>query len=559
MNPDAGKERGPGCNDARRHERGFLVLPSREEAIAAAIRAAGAEDIVLIAGKGHEKYQIGPGGKRFFDDCLEAQEALVRWNCTSIGKAVSGTFAGNPAGPTFREVSTDSRSLAAGDIFVALQGDTFDGHDFLPQAVAAGAGCLVVSKAAEFEKYSDIPRFLVKDTQVALGDLAGYRRRLLRSISNPLVIGITGSCGKTTVKEMTAAILQRRWPDGPEAPTGRVIKTKGNFNNLIGLPLSLLPLGVKHRAAILEMGTNHPGEIAQLVRIADPDISCIVSIHAGHLEGLQSIAGVAAAKEELFAGTREKGILAINLDDEHIRAMAGRYKQKKITYSATEEGCTLHPDLWASEIQPSRTGTVSYLLHIGEDRIPVTLNVAGVHNVGNSLAAAAMAMAAGCSIEMIAAGLSDFRPGDKRMVMTESSAGYAIINDTYNANPGSMAAALVTLQQLASGTSMAILGDMLELGDSSRILHNEIGRIAAEKGVSFLALFGRFAEDTRDGALAAGMDPARVRIFGEKEQIVAWVEELGRQEALKKGDWILIKASRGMRFETIVRQLTVSS
>jgi len=170
-----------------------------------------------------------------------------------------------------------------------------------------------------------------------------------------------------------------------------------------------------------------------------------------------------------------------------------------------------------------------------------------------------MAMAAGCSIEMIAAGLSDFRPGDKRMVMTESSAGYAIINDTYNANPGSMAAALVTLQQLASGTSMAILGDMLELGDSSRILHNEIGRMAAEKGVSLLALFGRFAEDTRDGALAAGMDTAKVRIFGEKEQIVAWVEELGRQEALKKGDWILIKASRGMRFETIVRQLTVSS
>ena len=302
----AGKERRPGCNGEKRRSGAFLSCRSREEAIAAAIEAAGPEDIVLIAGKGHEKYQIGPGGKRFFDDYLEAQEALIGWNCTSIGKAVNGTFAGNPAGPTFREVSTDSRSLAAGDIFVALQGDNFDGHDFLPQAVAAGAGCLVVSKAAEFEKYSDMPRFLVQDTQVALGNLAGYRRRLLRSISNPLVIGITGSCGKTTVKEMTAAILQRRWPDGPEAPAGRVIKTKGNFNNLIGLPLSLLPLGVKHRAVILEMGTNHPGEIAELARIAEPDISCIVSIHAGHLEGLQSLAGVAAAKEELFAGTGKR-------------------------------------------------------------------------------------------------------------------------------------------------------------------------------------------------------------------------------------------------------------
>ena len=540
-------------------DRGYLVLPAREEAIAAAVMAAAAEDIVLIAGKGHEKYQLSPAGKRFFDDCLEAREALISWNCKSIGRALGGTCAGPSADTSFREVSTDSRSVGPGDIFVALQGENFDGHDFLPQVIEAGTGCLIISREGDFEKFTDIPRFLVADTQVALGALAGFRRRLLRTITCPLIIGITGSCGKTTVKEMTAAILERQWPDGPGAPTGRVLKTRGNFNNLIGLPLSLLPLGVKHKAAILEMGMNHPGEIADLTRIADPDISCIVSIHAAHLEGLHSLAGVAAAKEELFAGTGDKGILAINLDDEHIRAMADRYRQKKITYSATEAGRALRPDLWASDIVLSPSGTVSYILHIGEEEIPVSLSIPGGHNVGNSLAAAAMALAAGCTIETIAAGLADFRPGDKRMVIMGSRTGCLLINDTYNANPGSMSAGLATLHQLASGASMAILGDMLELGGASRDLHNRIGRQAAKQGVCYLALFGQFAADTRDGAVTAGMNPERIRIFAEKGMIAAWVGELAERGELKKGDYILIKASRGMRFETIVQQLTLSS
>ncbi len=539
------------------NEKGFLVLPVREEAVAETVKAAGVEDIVLIAGKGHETYQIGPAGIRFFDDFLEAQEALLAWNCTAIGKAVRGTFAGSLTGPSFRSVCTDSRSVMPDDIFVALKGDTFDGHDFLTQAVAAGAGCLVVSKAADFEKYEDIARFLVPDTLQALGDLAAYHRRLLRSVSRPLVIGLTGSCGKTTVKEMTAAILERHWPNDPDYPADRVVKTKGNFNNLIGLPLSLLPLGVKHRAAILEMGMNHPGEIARLAEIADPDISCIVSIHPAHLEGLQSLAGVAAAKEELFAGTGPEGILAINLDDEHIRAMAPRYRQRKITFSAQQQGQMMHADVRGTDIRASRSGTLTYMLHVGDERMPVTLHVPGVHNVSNSLAAAAMAHGAGCSLATIVAGLADFRPGDKRMVVTESSAGYMILNDTYNANPGSMEAGLQTLFQLATGTTMAILGDMLELGEASASCHNRVGRMAAERGLSFLAVFGQFAEAMKDGAVSAGMDPERIRVFKVKDEIAAWVRELGECCQLNRGDWILIKASRGMRFETIVAQLTV--
>jgi len=541
------------------NEKGFLVIPVREEAIATAVKTAGAEDIVLIAGKGHEKYQIGPAGKRFFDDFLEAREALVSWNNTSIGKAIGGLFAGSLSGPSFRSVCTDSRSIAANDIFVALKGDTFDGHDFLSDVVAAGAGCLVVSKKADFEKFTDIARFLVEDTQKALGDLAAYRRRLLRSVNKPLVIGLTGSCGKTTVKDMTAAIFERHWPKSSDTPEETILKTKGNFNNLIGLPLSLLPLGVKHKAAILEMGMNSPGEIARLARIAQPDISCIVSIHPAHLEGLHTLAGVAAAKEELFTETGEEGILVINLDDDYIRAMAPRYRQRKITFSATPNGRKSSPDLWASDIEASRSGTVSYSLHSGREKIRVQLNAAGMHNVGNSLAAAAMAVAAGCPLATIALGLGDFIPGDKRMVITESPAGYMLIDDTYNANPGSMTAGLNTLSQLAPGTTMAILGDMLELGEASVSSHYDIGRTAAEQGLSYLAVFGQFANDTKNGALSAGMDPEKVKVFEIKDEIASWVNELGNRGSLKKGDWILIKASRGMRFETIVAQLMVCS
>jgi len=543
----------------KEEERGYLVLPVREDAIAASIKTAAADDIILIAGKGHEKYQIGPDGRRFFDDCLEARQALIAWNRASMAQALSGTFAGPAESISFNTVSTDSRAIAEGDIFVALKGENFDAHDFILQTIAAGAGCLVISRPDAFEKFAEIPRFLVDDTQTALGALAAFRRRLLRQISSPIIIGITGSCGKTTVKEMTASILQKQWPDEAESPAGRVIKTKGNFNNLIGLPLSLLPLGVKHRAVILEMGMNHPGEIARLTHIADPDICCIVGIHAAHLEGLQSIEGVAAAKEELFAGMREDGILAINLDDPYVRDMAGRYNRKKITYSAAQDGQRLEPDLRATQIMASPSGTVSFMLHGRSEQIPVTLHAPGVHNVGNSLAAAAIALAAGCSMQTIVSGLEDFRPEDKRMVLLESDAGYSLINDTYNANPGSMAAGLATLNQLASRASLAILGDMLELGEASRSLHKGIGRIAAEQGVTFLALFGQFADATRDGAVMAGMAPERIKIFDEKDAIAAWVKSLGQKGDLQKGDWILIKASRGLRFETIVQQLAVSS
>lgn len=562
-------------------EKGFVVIHDRAAAIAAAVGAATDEDIVLIAGKGHERYQQGREGRRFFDDSLEAGKALTNWTLESVCLATGGELNIDPVRPRrsapLGAVVTDSRKVAPGDIFVALAGERFDGHDFLEQVVAAGAGCLVVRR--DFPRVMSFPSpcLLVDDTLQALGDLAAYRRRLMRAISQPqsaiapvsreaeqvkvrpLVVGITGSCGKTTVKEMTAAIFEQHWPSAaadPQLPVERVLKTKGNFNNLVGLPLSLLPVGPEHEAVILEMGMNRPGEIDRLARIAEPDIACIVNVHAAHLEGLHSLEGVARAKEELFAASRKNTVLVVNLDDPLVRACAEGYRQEKIFYAAgIEEGLPL-PQVWASEIGKGDGGTQDFVLHIGEKTVPVSLPVPGVHNVSNAVAAAAIGHAAGIGIKEIGAGLAVFRPADKRMQIVQGKGGLNILNDTYNANPASMRAGLATLGRQQGCRRVAILGDMLELGPASGEAHREAGRYAAAQELDYLALTGDFAGETAAGARQAGMESQRVRIFAEKKEIAHWIEELLAAGRLQAGDWVLVKGSRGMRLEAVVEQLT---
>lgn len=538
-------------------EKGCVVINRREEAIAAVVRAARKGDIVLIAGKGHENYQLSKGKKRFFDDCLEARDALSAWTIGSVAQATGGKISGDGTDVLLGKVSTDSRSVEPGQIFVALEGDRFDGHDFAGQVVEKGAACLVVTRRIEEQSARRVSQIIVGDTLRALGDMAGYRRRLMRHLSSPVVIGLTGSCGKTTVKEMTAAILQRHWPVGPDNPENCVLKTSGNFNNLVGMPLSLLPLNVKHRAAVIEMGMNRPGELARLAEIAEPDISCITNIHAAHLEGLHSLEGVARAKEELFAGTSPDGILIVNLDDPLVRACSVRYSQKKVTFSVSEEGRQYGPDVWATDIEVGTEGLITFLLHLpGGSAVDVHLYAAGIHNVANALAAAAISWAAGAKAPEIAAGLSDFRAAAKRMEMLESPGGYGILNDTYNANPASMAAALRTLEQMRGRVSAALLGDMLELGDSSETAHWDLGKLAASCRIDYLGLVGNYAGFVADGARDAGMEADRIRIFQSKDEAAAWIEELQGQGLLGRGDWLLVKASRGLRMETIVARLT---
>lgn len=538
-------------------EHGCVVLRNRSEAIEQAIRGAGTGDLVLIAGKGHEPYQLTLQGKRYFDDRQEAMRVLLSWTEALIREATGGTIA-RPGTPDmlYGAISTDSRRQGSALVFVALKGDTFDGHDFAAQAVANGACCLVVERELSIDSDADVCQVVVGDSLAALGALTGFRRRRLAQLSKPIVIGLTGSCGKTTVKEMTAAILERKWPEGPDYQPGAVLKTTGNFNNLIGVPLSLLPLHNSHRAAVIEMGMNAPGELTRLGGMVFPDISCITNVYGAHLEGLATIEGVARAKEELFQQSGPAATLVINQDDPYISGMAERYSQKKVTFGRRRENGNPSPDFYASKSHFDRAGMISFTLHHGEEAAEAHLFTAGEHNITNALAAAAIASVAGAEMPEIVAGLGDFRPSDKRMAMMRTDQGYLLINDTYNANPASMAAGLKTLVQLSGRLKIAIVGDMRELGETSVDAHRAIGRLAAELRLDHLLVVGEFRQAVKDGAVAAGLAPERVDIFTEKTDAVEKFLFIAGEKNLGQDDAVLVKASRGLRFETIVERIS---
>lgn len=538
----------------KKGEKGCVVIQDRSEAIRAAIASAKDGDIVLIAGKGHEKYQITGEGERFFDDCLEAKEAMLSWNCRHVSAAVNGRIEGQVNRWYSGRIETDSRKVTEGDVFVALEGENFDGHEYVEQAVNNGASLAVISNREKVPVAEIVPRIVVEDTLEALGDLAQYRRQLVKGVGKTKMVGITGSCGKTTVKEMTTAIFSRHFPESTKTPVGRVLKTKGNFNNLIGVPLSLFPISLKQEAAVLELGMNRKGEIKTLAGIVDPDISCITNIHAAHLEELKNIEGVAEAKRELFDTTRPDGILVVNLDDPLLKESCDSYLQQKVTF-----GLESNADVTASDIQQQQNGNIGFTLQIGDCREKVKLAVAGEHSVANALAAAAIALAAGIAFSEIVGGLEDFRPVDKRMAFEELESGIKLINDSYNANPASMCAGLKTLSSMQSQTKIAILGDMLELGSIREDAHYAIGQKVSDFGINFLALYGDSSQFILKGAIDSGMSPERVKIFSQKSELSLWIKTLMQEKKLQAGDWALLKGSRGMKMETVLEDLRENS
>ncbi|PID75480.1 MAG: UDP-N-acetylmuramoyl-L-alanyl-D-glutamate--2,6-diaminopimelate ligase [Deltaproteobacteria bacterium] len=534
-------------------ERGCLIIEDRREAIFCAIRSAGPEDIVVIAGKGHEAYQIRGRDKIFFADNKEAQDALFSWTPQIVADATRGRIISGAANKDrlLGTVITDSRIKSRNGVFVALRGEKKDGHTFALQAAASGASCLVVERLlAGLDE--DVVQIVVDDTTKALGDLAAYRRRAFQGETGPQIIGITGSCGKTTVKEMSAAIFTARYPPGPDYPANSVLKTSGNFNNSIGLPLSLLPLGVHHRAVILEMGMNAPGEITALAAIADPDISCITNISGGHLAGLGSIEGVVAAKEEIFAATKASGVLVVNLDDPRVAGLAGKYPQKKITFGIKCHLQGLQADIWADDVCYRDDGSSQFMLHYRNNAERIALFLPGEHNVLNALCAAAIAIAAGCSMAEVADGLSNVRAIGKRMETILSRSGFTIFNDTYNANPASMEAGLRTLASFACRRRLAVLGDMLELGDSAPKAHYTIGALVARLGVDMLICYGEWAVDMMKGFNAEKTNGS-CSVATTKDEIVSRLAEMIEKKELGTGDALLVKASRGLQFETIVK------
>jgi murE/murF fusion protein len=336
-----------------------------------------------------------------------------------------------------------------------------------------------------------------------------------------------------------------------------LLKTKGNFNNLVGLPLSLLPLEAGHRLAILEMGMNVPGEIARLTGIADPDIGSINNVHPAHLQGLGSIGGVAAAKGELFAGMRPEAIRVVNCDDGHVRAQARLSGGAQIGYAVTPTGRRHNPLVRVTRQENLGERGMRFTLHVGQWSCRITVPVLGSHNVGNCAAAAAIAHAAGIAPEIIILGLQQYAPSvDKRLAISELPGGLKVVNDTYNANPASMAAGLRTVAAFGSNCRrVAALGDMLELGSASADLHAGIGALAANLGYDRLLLTGAHASNVAQAALAGGMSSEDVQVFVNPRAMADWLCRMLADGSLGKSDWLLIKGSRGMRMEQLLDEL----
>ena len=452
---------------------------------------------------------------------------MISLSLKEIAERVHGSLPAGAGAVAIKGVSTDSRTLQPGDLFVPLRGDRYDGHDYLLQAVERGAvACLSEDVVAALA----VPVVRVDNCLRALGDLAASLRA---DFSGP-VVAVTGSAGKTTTKDMLGAIL------GQDAPG---LITQGNFNNLIGLPLTLFRLRAEHRWLVLEMGTSALGEIARLCAIAQPTVGIITNVASAHLATLGNLDGVARAKGELFAALTG-GTAIINADDARVAAIPVANGAKKLYYGQAPAATVR-----AEEVLTTADGLV-FTLDLDGERAQVRLPVPGRHNVGNALAAAAAASVLGVSLERIVAGLAAFRPSPGRMESRTLSGGGLLLNDSYNANPLSMEAALIALDDLAvGGRRMAVIGDMLELGPDAAELHQLIGQKAAGH-LDYLVAMGAHAADVIAGATEAGMAPEQLRLVVDHASAAAALVQWYRA-----GDRILLKGSRGMRLEKVAVDL----
>ena len=440
---------------------------------------------------------------------------------SEVATAVGGTLTG--ADRTFGRVTQDSRTLKAGDLFVAIQGERFDGHEFLSQAEKQGAAGALVQRAVK----SALSQVLVKDSRRGLGSYAAaWRRRF----TLPLV-GVTGSSGKTTLKEMIASILKQR---------GTTLATRGNMNNDIGMPLTLLDLDASCRHAVIEMGTNRPGEIGYLAELAAPTVGVITNAGPAHLEFLKDVAGVAKEKGALYTHLAQDGTAVINADDAYAglwKEMAG--KRRIVTFGFSEHA-DFHP--LPGVLEPSG-GLWKFHLKSPQGEMDITVSLPGRHNVANALAAAAASIAAGAGLEDVRAGLAQAPTTAGRLVVGEGVNGCRLIDDTYNANPLSLVAAAEFAVGLG-GRTWLVLGDMGELGSSAERLHAESGVRLRALGIERLYAFGPMSRHAAE-AFGAG---------------ALWFEDLNAlirilQAEVVREVTLLVKGSRSMRMERVVEAL----
>jgi len=429
-------------------------------------------------------------------------------------------------------VSIDSRSIREGELFVAIKGDRYDGHDFVPDALKKGACGALVERSALEKKFSvlgGLKNILpVEDTLFALQEMALMHRK---KFSIP-VVGITGSNGKTTTKEMLANIMKQKGP---------VLKNEGNLNNHIGVPLTLMKLNEGHRAAVVEMGMSAAGEIDVLARLIAPTIGVITNIGPAHLEFFGSLSKIADAKGELLDNLNGDATAVLNADDPFCEALRKKFSGPTVTF-----GIEKPADVQAARIIQG-ADHIDFTITARNATVDVRLRTVGSHNIYNALAAAAAALAMGMPLDAVKYGLNDFTPVAMRSELRDID-GRTVLADCYNANPASVEAAIKTAVSLAAGRkTIVVLGDMLELGTASAEAHREIGRIVAQSGVELVITLGELAIYIGEGARKAGMLVSRTIEARTHAGAAQLVMKLSRP-----GDVILIKGSRGMKMEKIL-------
>lgn len=438
------------------------------------------------------------------------------------GKLIASTA--DITGKQITEVITDTRKVVDGCLFIALKGERFDAHDFVADAVNSGAAALLVSKHLPL----DTAQIVVSDTRIALGKIGAWVRQQVTA----RVVALTGSSGKTSVKEMTAAILQQ---------CGSVLYTAGNLNNDIGVPLTLLRLTKNHKYAVVELGANHAGEIAYTTALVQPETALINNLAAAHLEGFGSIEGVAKAKGEIFQGLSAYGIAIVNTDSNDSAGWQPLLADKKVWHFSSEQ--TENVEFYATEVSVNQKGT-HFLLHSPAGNVHIQLPLPGKHNIANALASSALALSVGATLTDIQVGLSQLKAVPGRLFPVLLSEGKLLLDDTYNANVGSMTAAAQVLGSMP-GYRVMVVGDMGELGDEAENCHRQVGQAARFAGVDKVLSVGQLSE-------MISSESGNGEHFKDKEAVAKRLGELLSEHAVIT---ILIKGSRSAAMEQVVRKV----
>jgi UDP-N-acetylmuramoyl-tripeptide--D-alanyl-D-alanine ligase len=458
----------------------------------------------------------------------------IRLIAARVADAIAGTIVGGDGAQEFSGLSIDTRTIASDELYIAIRGERFDGTAFAAAAIDAGARGVVVPRGHGRALVGGAAVVIeVDDTIAALQALA----RAVRRESGTKVVAITGSAGKTTTKEVTGEFLESRY---------RVVRNRGNFNNHIGLPLSLMELRQRPEIAVVELGMNHAGEISTLVRVAEPDVRVWTNVGEAHLGFFPSIDAIADAKAEIFEGATQSTLLVANADDDRIASRVPRFAGRVVTF-----GVDRPADVRATSVVDRGTDGTAARVTTPQGSVDLTTPLIGRANLSNVLAATAVALAFDVPLEAVAGRAAGLRPAAHRGEVLRLPGGITVIDDSYNANPAATRQALAVLASGQATRRVAVLGEMLELGDRAADLHADVGRAAAKARVDILfAVGGAPAAALADAAIDAGMPRGQVRHFTTSDQAAD-----AAMAVVKTGDLVLVKGSRGVKTDRVVERL----